>query len=172
MTGSPPVVPVFAAGYPYLPSDFDNLIQAPLIFQTTGCIFRASRTSTQSFSSGNNIVEYNTILEDPYSGWNATDYYWLAPFTGWYSITVVSSAISGTGIEWMTANIITPEFYFTGCQSPGVNDDYPVIASATAILPLIGGTDWIKGGIYVSASTSAPTTDDRQNTMEITFVSQ
>jgi hypothetical protein len=170
MTGSPPAVPQFATGYGYLPSDFDNLIQVPLTFLTTGIIFRAEQHAGQALTGGSNtVIQYNTILEDPYAGWSATAYTYTVPYTGWYEITVTGTmTVTGTPIEVL---IKTPESTISGGAHP-VLASYPGMASCSQTLPLTGGEDTVQGVTLVSTSTNTNTVNGRYSTIEISFVSQ
>lgn len=164
----PPPVPVFA-GDP-TPAIMDTWIQDSLGFQTTSILFRAERHASQALTaSAYNIIAFDTILEDPYSGWNGTSHQWVAPYTGWYA-------------GWFTSTItaavmaIAPTIATTAGQLRGAEQvcsaTFPGMASASFIVPLVGGTGWIQGQTYTSATGTTNTVNGRYTTIEIAFVSQ
>jgi hypothetical protein len=167
---APPAIPQFAAGYPYLPSDFNNLVQAPLAFLTTGIFFRAEQHTAQPITATTfTVVAYDTITEDPYSGWNATFSRWLAPYTGWYQITVDDNITSTPDI--LAGVFITGTTrYDLAQQQPGLGAGG---VSASVILPLVGGTDYVQSRVWVNPGATLDTnTPGRYSSMEISYVSQ
>jgi hypothetical protein len=148
----------------------DNWIQGPLTFQATGIVFRAERHASQPLTAAaNTIVQYDAILEDPYAGWNATFFRWQAPYTGWYEVTITSTVSSATLV--MSALVQTPES-FIRLSEAGANGVLFGGAAGSQIVPLIGGSDWVKGATYVSAAATTNTVNGRYSTIEISFVSQ
>jgi hypothetical protein len=169
MTFSPPAVPVFPAGYGPLPADFNAWVQATLGFQSDGVIFRAEQHTAQAFAAGTTIITYDTVLEDPFSGWNAGSHQWLAPFTGLYrvTLTVVVNAVSTVlepGIEVSgTTFIFSGENQVTTLKGG---------ASGSLLVPLIEATDFVQGVIAVSAAAVASTVNGLYSTIEISYESQ
>ena len=178
---APPPVPVFAAGYSYLNTDFNTLIQDSLGFCTTGIVFRADQESgNQSLSSsgsGNNVITYDTVLEDPYGGWSATAtgsqlaHSWLAPYTGWYEVTTTYS-IATANVITEAIVLVTNATEYDLCEITNVSQTEGG-GGGSVIVPLIGGVDYLQGLVQVSANvttdTSAP---GRYPQMQVSFYSQ
>lgn len=166
---APPAIPQFA-GNPTT-TLMDAWIQAPLGFQTQGILFRAERHASQSLTaSTNNVIDYDTVLEDPYSGWNSGTFKWFAPYTGWYEITVTGAITAAT-------MIIAPLVISIGGNTvagSGVQclSTFPGIASASLLVGLSGNGGWVQGGLYVSATATTNTANGRYSTIEVSFVSQ
>lgn len=171
-TYPPPAVPVFPDGYAPGPSDFDSWVQAPLGGLTYGVVFRAQQTSNQALStSGFSTLTFDTVLEDPWGGWNAAINQWSAPFTGWYAVTV-SCSVSTASVQLQVAVGLSnvSKYATTDVTVPGA-----VLggSAAWAKVPMSGGNDFITGlaGVSGAASTdvSAP---GRYPSIEISFENQ
>jgi hypothetical protein len=170
VTYPPPPVPDFPAGYGPYATDFDSWVQAPFGFLTNNVVFRAERHASQTLTASTNVtIEYDTILEDPFGGWNATSYWWLAPYTGWYLVTLTATCSVVSGI--IEALIGTPETLQRGSLT-SMNSSVFGGASASQVVPLTGGYDYVYGCTNVNASTTTNTVDGRYSTMEITYVSE
>lgn len=180
---SPPQIPVFAAGYPYLPSGMDSLITAPLSFQAAGVLFRAEQQTQQDFFTLNTqyVIKYGTVLEDPYSSYDAANFRWLAPFTGIYEISVFCSvATISCSLQASVAinGSIDGNFAITGATfytTTSAQLSSLTLGGGTgfARVPLVGGVDWIQGA--AQSNTSATVTDvtaGRRPGMEIAYISQ
>jgi hypothetical protein len=166
---SPPLIPAFPAGYGPLPADMDNWVQSTLGFCTNLVAFRAERHATQALSAGYNTIEFDTILEDPWGGWYPAGYWWLAPFTGWYEITVTGvvstssidiapSVLTDGTYRYQTAMVATPAF--------------PGGTSAHYTLALTGGNDYVQANAWVSATSSLSSTAGLYSSMEILYISE
>jgi hypothetical protein len=172
MTYPPPPVPVFPAGYGPLPADFNTWIQAPFGFLTAQTVLRVQQSAAQGpFSTTSfNTITFNTVLEDPFSGWNASSHKYVVPFTGWYEITL--------GYSISTINTITEGvIYITGTTQYELSEITNVSSTeggggASIILPLIGGEDYVQGQLWTSAASSIDVSAaGRLPWMEIVFVS-
>ncbi len=164
----PPQVPVFA-GAPTT-ANMNTLIQSSLGFQTTGILFRAERHASQTLSASTyNTIQFDTILEDPYSGWNSGSYEWVAPYTGWYSAWLTSTISAAAMTIAPVINSQTLGQYRGGeflCAAA-----YPGMASAGFTLNLVAGS-YLQGQTYTSAAGTTNTVNGRYTTIEIAFVSQ
>ena len=181
---SPPGIPVFAPGYPYLPTDMTNLISAPFSFQATGVVFRAEQHTQQDFFTLNTqyVIKYGTVLEDPYSQWDATNFRWLAPFTGIYEVAVFCSvATTSCSLETSVAinGSIDGNYAITGATfytTSSAQLSSLTLGGGTgfARVPLVGGVDYIQGAAQsnVSATVTDVSSAGRYPTMEIAFISQ
>jgi hypothetical protein len=166
---APPTIPAFPAGYGPLPADMDGWIQSTLGFCTNLVVFRAERHAAEACTAGFNTIEFDTVLEDPFSGWSTSTYSWLAPYTGWYEITVTaivstssidvgpSVLVDGT-YRYQTAMVGTPAF--------------PGGASAHYTVALTGSNDYVQGSTYTSATASLSATAGLYSSMEIVYISE
>lgn len=171
MTGLPvPAIPVFPAGYGPLPSDFDTWVQDSLGFCTTGIVFRAEMHGSQSLPGGSNTpVQYDTIAEDPYSGWNASTFRWTAPWTGWYEVTVTATITAQTNV--MAALVGTPQSLLKGSLI-GVQAILFGGVTASQMVPLVGGSDYVYGSTFVQTTATTNTVNGRYSTIEIGWAGQ
>lgn len=168
---TPPLTPQFAAGYAPGPNDFGAWVQQTLGFQVQGIGFRAEQTITQAIGTSATTVSYDTVLEDPWSGWVSATNRWVAPESGWYEITAFVSCAT-------TSTILTPSVLITG--SSGYTVDVATQSSAVlgggtcfARVPMVGGADYVQ--IQASGSSGFSTdvsSAGRFSTLEATFVSQ
>lgn len=167
----PPAIPSFAAGYGYTPTFMDALVQAPLTFLCSQIVFRAHDTSNQALSTSFSNLTYDTVDEDPYSGWNASSHQWLAPYTGWYSVTVTCSvATAGVSLRVAVGQSGAAQYEGTGALLAGA-----VLGegSAAAVVLLAGGTDFITGQALASGACSTDTSSPgRFPSLEITYYAQ
>jgi len=177
MPYSPVATPNFPAGYPATPANFTTWVQDSLGFATAGTMFRGQRVAAQSLSATTyNIIDFDTIAEDPYSGWSATStgsqaaFSYLVPFTGWYQIlvtaciatlsTTLGAAISITG---NATQLLQAEVLVSNQNTGG--------ATGTVTLPLTGGFDYVQGQAWVGNAATTNTTSTFPTTMEILFIS-
>jgi hypothetical protein len=168
---APPAVPAFATGFGYHDTDMDALVQAPLAFLADQVVFRAHFTNVTTIGTSFSPVLYNVIDEDPYGGWDPVNFWWEAPFTGWYSVTttcsIATSAVSLRAAIRQTGSAI---FEGTGALLSGL-----VLGegSAAATLQLARATDYIEGGALVSALANTDNySAGRYPSLEITYWSQ
>lgn len=148
----PPAVPVFPAGYAPVTADFTNLIQIPMQFATNRIVFRANQQTTQSITTGAyRIITYDTVLEDPYSGWNSGSHQWLAPYTGLYEVTVFCSIATNPASLQVGIGI-------TGTTIVGSQPETPSAqlggAIAYGLYACTGGQDYIQGIAQVDNTSS------------------
>lgn len=170
-TPDPPDIPVFPAGHGPVTADFNNWIQTPFIFCTNGIMLRVEQRSSQSISTTTfTTITFDTVLEDPYSGWGSGAHKWTAPFSGWYQITlgwsvrltstVAGAAINITGVVNEFSQVLNTSTTMGG-------------AGCSFITSLLGGIDTVAGTAWSQFATTTDTTSaGRFPWMEITFVSQ
>jgi hypothetical protein len=170
-----PAVPSPPAGWKPSQADFDFWVGDSFSFLSQAPVFRAQREAAQSLTGGAyNTIALDTILEDPYSGWSATDYWWTCPdgCAGWYEATLTATAASqGTGAGIVTA----PALFLNGSAWQwGAADWAPSGAvsgsSGTVQVPLVPG-DYVQFAIVVSDSVSTPATAGEYPSMELAWVS-
>lgn len=176
-----PPVPQVPAGWKPVQADLDLWVTDSFSFLSQRANFRASLAGAQAMT-GNalNIVHFDTILEDPYSGWSATStgsqpaWSWLCPAGcgGWYEVTLGAFAASqGSG----TVNQVVAALALNGTLWQYGGDDWAVAgavagSSGAVQVPLLPG-DYVQALILPTASVSTPTTAGELPSMELTWVS-
>ena len=163
MTTWPQAVnPVFPAGYAPTPTDMTNWIQDNFSFLTSGIVFRGQMTSSQTFTTAGTFYPLqipsgsSTVLEDPYGGWSpsATGSQpansWLAPYDGWYEVTVTIPLISAN-VSLAAAVAVSGGTPYTAAYVPGATG-LDTGASGSVTVALAGGVDYIQAGAIVSAT--------------------
>jgi len=170
----PPQIPVFPAGFGPLPADFNNWVQATLGFCTAGLLLRAEQQAgggqaitASTFTS----ITYDTVLEDPYQGWDPVNHKYVVPYTGWYEITMGYSIVSASAtIEAVPIISGTTRYELSEltCVSNTLGG-----AGASLVVPLIGGIDSVRGQAWSSANVTTDTTAaGRFPWLEVTYISQ
>ena len=176
---SPPVIPSFPAGYGPLPTDFNNWVPVPLGFCTQKTTLRAAQPSGGQAltASSYTVIQFPAPAEDPYSGWSTTAtanqpaWSYLAPFDGWYEVTLCISAGA-------VSTVLEPAVQVSGAT---IYELATVIGStANAVMvtgsfrfPLIGGLDYVQGLAWSSAAAATSTTGvSRECSIEIIYVSE
>lgn len=171
--GLPPdPIPVFPAGYAPQDPDFTTWIQDTFGYLTAGTVFRAHQqvSGGQTLSSGATVLSFDTVDEDPYSGWEAASDAWLAPWTGTYEITVCTSVAAqavwlGSGLKISGGTVMTGQ----NLQTPSATVGGSV---QTFTVQLTGGVDYIQAVALCSAAAATDTSSaGRYPSMEITYVS-
>jgi hypothetical protein len=110
VTTPSPGVPDFIAGYGPQQSDFQSWWVNSAAFFQQRVIFRAlqSTTATTLPDSGDAVnIEFDDVLEDPYSGWDSVHHTWTPPagYSGWYLVTltvIMAAAPSASSITLST----------------------------------------------------------------------
>jgi hypothetical protein len=175
-----PVIPVFPAGYGPLVADFTTWITNPFTFLATKVMFRAALEGGQTLASGENLIAYDTILEDPYGGWSATTTgsqpanSWLCPAgcNGWFEVTLTAfTANPGNSTTDLEAVL-----YLDGTIWQETSGDWAVNGHAAGScgsvpVPLLGGTDYIQGYIATTTASSVPATNGQYATIEVCWIS-
>lgn len=179
-TYPPPVVPDILAGFGPQQADMAGLWVEPASFFQNRIVARVSQTSTTTSlpSSGNaTTVAFDTVIEDPYSGWSAGSFNWTPPagYSGWYQVTltVIVSAPGATGVT-LQLNLLyggVSTGKISGCLQPNATGG----CSGEFLIYLTGGQDAVAGQAAVKNSGSAVSTKDtpagQQSTMEIVWIS-
>lgn len=171
MTGLPiPSPPVFPAGYGPVTSDFTGWVTNSLGFCTRGVMLRAEQQTTQAIAANTQtIVSFDTVLEDPYGGWNAGSNSWLAPVSGWFEVTctLVTASASGTLTNTVFVDSAT-QYAASAVSVPSTN---PGGACSSFWVPLIAGTDFVQIRLNMTAATTTDSGNGQRSTLEISFVS-
>jgi hypothetical protein len=165
-----PAVPVFIAGQPQTASTMTALITTPLTFCTDSILMRVQQNASQSIPATTlTVIHFDTLLEDPYSTWNATNWSFTAPFTGYYEVTlgVCTGIVNGT----LASSVLisgTTQFTLNEVATPSTN---PAYSCCTFIVPMVGGLDFVQGQVFASAAVSTSAAISFQSTMELKFIS-
>lgn len=173
--GPDPVVPRFPAGKAPLPSDFNTWIQAPFTFLTTKVMFRAQYEGTLSLTGDAfTKIPYDTILEDPYDGWDATNHTWMAPTgcTGWYEVTMTAFADEfGTDHDTIQAVLYLDGALYAQPSGIWGAEGHSTGCCAQVDLPMTGGFDYISGYIFVSTTVDTTGETGQYPTIEVVWIS-
>jgi len=169
-------IPVFPAGYKPVQSDFTAWIQNTLGFLTDGVVFRARQTSSQALSGASNIMQYQAIDEDPYSGWSATAtadqaaHSWLAPYTGLYQVTVTTGYAASA--NWAETGVLLTGVLTVAAQqgSPGISGP-TAGAGGMVTVPMTGGADYVQVSMSIATAESTVITAGSEPSVEIALVS-
>ena len=136
----PPAIPAMLAGIDAVSQL--NTMSAAHQFLLAKVAFRARRAATGTVTKGaHTFVPWDTIDEDPYSGWSAgtpTIYTVQAP--GWYLCSGTVS-VSGTGA---TSTVLIPAISVNGASqtgqgSPGWEGPEPFIPTGASDPKAVGG---------------------------------
>jgi hypothetical protein len=175
VSGTDPVAPAFIAGYGPLPGDFNGWVQAPFAFLTSKIVFRAEHHSSTSLpASANTLIKFDTVLEDPYSGWSSGAGTWTCPAgcSGWYGVTMTATGSNpGNATSVISALIALNGTVVQSMSSEWSADGHSSGAAGSYPVSLYGGQDAISGWIYTSTAVSTPTTNGQWPTMEICWIS-
>ena len=171
-----PQVPFFPAGYAPLPQDWDNWLQAPLSFLTGKIVFRAEQTAALSLPIGaTTLIPFNSILEDPYHGWEPGSSQWLCPAgqSGIYTVALTVSCAPNASKPVVAAQVglnSAASLYSVDRAWVPPTTGQPGIASGSIPLPLFGGSDSVQGYAFLAGATSTvATTAGQRCQMTITW---
>jgi hypothetical protein len=135
-------------------------------------VFRAEQDTAQSFAATTETTMiWDTILEDPYGGWNSGTQAWYAPVSGWFAVT--STLIIATASSTQT---LSNTIYLTGAteytaSAVQVPSTAPGGSCATFWVPMIAGTDYVQILLYNTAAGQTDAGQGQRSTFEIEFVS-
>jgi hypothetical protein len=150
-----------------LTADLNNLITNPISFLAAGIFARLRQASgTQTLTaSATNVISYDTVDEDPYSGWSATAtgtqaaHSWQPPAgcSGWYWVHV-SVSLGTVPADSVLRPVVlvtgTPQFALETAKAPSA----PMIISGSALVYMLGGADYVQGAVFfASGSGNEPT---------------
>jgi hypothetical protein len=176
-----PAVPQAPAGWHPVQADLDLWITDSFSFLSQPANFRAQLQGVQSLAGGAfNVLHYDTVLEDPYTGWSAVAtgsqpaYSWLCPAgcAGWYEASVtVQTASQGAG----TANQLLGAIALNGTLWQYASDDWaaasaPSGSSGPAQVPMLPG-DYLQVWAFTTQNVSTPATAGQYPALELTWVS-
>lgn len=161
-----PALPDYPAGYGPQQGDMLTLATAPLGFTQQKVVFRAAQlTTTTTLPSGSpgaaTAIQFDTIYEDPYQGWNPSAFTWTAPFTGWYQVTYTISV--GT---CPTDAILAAGNGISGLIMPSTGG----IVQATIPIFLVGGLTANAFHAHVWSGSNVSTSNSPGSTAEIIWL--
>lgn len=173
MTYPAPVVPAFTAGDAPDVLDFTSLIVDTLGFCAASVIFRGEQRSSQSTGAGSTISQLllDTVLEDPYGGWDPSAMEWTAPYDAWYEITVGASVGATAGNPYIAAAAIISGTRYE-LDSPQTFSGNSGGAVGSVIAWMTGGADTLQAAILSTITTSTDTSNPgRYPFLEVSFAS-
>lgn len=180
-TFPPPVVPVFQPGFCPQQADFTSLWQNTAAFFQNRVVARVSQTTTPTTlpSSGAlTVIGFDTVLEDPYSGWTGSpSFQWGPPagYSGWYQVTITVRTGFATSVDlyvYLNTPALGASAPVTGAQ---LASNVSAGASGTFTTYLVGGQDAVQGAARLqnsSANVGTSLTAGQQSTLEVVWLSQ
>jgi hypothetical protein len=173
-----PSVPDFIAGYAPQQSDFETLWTGPSTFFLDRVIARMQQQSSSTTLPDSEAVTkilFDTVLEDPYDGWSASNHWWEAPagYSGWYHVTYT------LGVTGITNDdvILVLQLETTSATYSNIID-MPCAGTSSASVAmyvyLVGGQDTVSAWAYVINATANVTTSETNGlypSLEIVWVS-
>jgi hypothetical protein len=170
-----PAVPQVPAGWQPDPADFTTWVTNPFSYLAQPVVFRAHRAAAQALTGGvYNVLQLDTVDEDPYGGWNSGTHAWTCPAgcAGWYEATLSSlTASQGAG----TSNQNVAALALNGSLwSVGGGDWAPASAAGGTTgavqVPLVPG-DYVQMWVFATQSVSTPATAGEYPSFELCWVS-
>lgn len=153
-------VPYFPAGYGPQQADFTTWWAATAAFMQQRVVFRATQATTTTTLPSARALEtiiYDTVLEDPYDGYNASTGKWTAPVagSGLYCVTartfVQAPPALGTVLQqWLGTPDGEPISLQDVPMAECVIPEAPGGVCGSAYTFLTGGQDYV----YIAASVS------------------
>lgn len=169
-----PSLPSYNAGTGWQQGDMNTVFTSPLGFFQQRTIFRATQTTTTtSFATGTpgaaSTIAFDTVLEDPYQGWNTGTFAWLAPLTGWYQVTSTISVGNAAANTTLTMEIISPAQ--TGGNAGLIMSTTGGAIQGTSYVFLIAGQDSVSVEAFQVGGSNLSTVNSPPSSVEITWVS-
>jgi hypothetical protein len=175
-----PPVPQVPAGWGPVQADMTLWVTTPFSFLASPAVFRGElHAATGWTASTATLAPLDAIDEDPWAGWSATAtgsqaaHSWLCPAgcSGYYEVTLTASTSSpGTTTDQLQGIVyVDGAAYAVAAQGWGVNGHESGV-TGSAIVPLLGGVDYVQLYVYSTAATSAPATAGQYPTMEIAWL--
>ncbi len=170
-----PPVPQVPAGWGPVQADMDFWITNTFSFLAQMPVFRGHRAAAQSLTGGvYNIMQLDTVDEDPYRGWSSGSHLWTCPAgcAGWYSATLsgfTASQGSGTGNQNVAVIALNGALWSVGPDdwAPASN---PGGDNGSVQVPLVPG-DTVQMWVFANQSVSTPTTAGQLPAMELAWIS-
>lgn len=178
MTFPAPFVPTFPAGFGPQATDFQNWIYGTMGFLSTRVVLRvAQETAATSLpdSGAATLIHYDTVLEDPYDGWDGSTYLWTPPagYSGFYQATLTIRTAEVANLVALRPVLAGTFSYTLACVQGQSNAGAGVCATFTTYL--VGGQGTIGGACELLNSGAAVNTDitaGQNSTFELVWVSQ
>lgn len=174
-----PSVPDFPAGSGPQQPQFQSWWTGPSTFFLDRIIARVTQQSSSTTlpDSGDAVtILFDTVVEDPYSGWDASTHSWFPPagYSGWYMVTLrvgidnTAGANVALTLQLNTSYTTYPDLVWVNLPSGD--------CSACAALPvfLTAGQDGVAGAASIQNSSSAlstVTTTGFYPTLEVVWLS-
>jgi hypothetical protein len=154
-------------------ADLTAWVTTPFSFLASPVVFRGQLQGSASWSAAFNLVQLDTVLEDPWSGWNGSTFAWTCPAgcSGWYEVTLDALCTNGAN---STAQLPC-ELYLNGARYAAASSGWMVNGHGTGscgqvLLPMQPG-DSVQFWVEPSVAVSAPATAGQYPAMEIAWLS-
>lgn len=169
-----PAVPSIPAGYGPVQADLTAWITTPFSFLASPTVFRAQLQGGQALTASTlTLLQLDTVLEDPWSGWNSGTWTWTCPAgcQGWYEVTLELTCGNMAAVQVL----LQPNLWVNGSRysAPAAGwavNGHDAGSCGSVPLPLQAG-DNIQAWGYASNSTSTPATAGQYPSMEIAWLS-
>lgn len=170
-----PMVPAPPAGYAPVAADMTAWITTPFSFLASTTVFRGELHAATSWGANSwTLAPLDTVLEDPWGGWNPVNSSWLCPAgcSGLYEVTMTATSTSpGTTTDQLSPTLwVDGVLYATASAGWGVNG-HGSGSCGQVLLPLIGGVDYVQLWTFSTAATTAPGVAGQYPAMEIAWIS-
>jgi len=169
-----PAIPQVPAGWSPVVADFSAWVTNPFSFLAQPPVFRAELHAAQALTGGAyNLVNLDTVLEDPYSGWSASTHTWTCPAgcSGTYEATLSGFTANQATTTGQCAAVLA----LNGIVWQYGSDDWAVSGgdsgtSGSCPVPLVTG-DAVQLWLFSSASVSTPGTAGQYPSIELAWIS-
>ena len=177
-TYGPPAVPVFNAGAGPSAAGLNTRWYQNAAFLQNKVVFRASQTTTATSlpdSSVATTIGFDTVAEDPYSGWDSGTFLWTPPagYSGWYQATLTIRTVTLANNTDLRPLLAGTYAYTLACVMGSSSNGAG--AEGTFTVYLVGGQDSVGGACQLLNSGAAKNTSltaGQQSAFELVWVSQ
>jgi hypothetical protein len=175
-----PAVPQIPAGWKPVQADMDSWVTTPFSFLAAPAVFRGQLQAAGTAASGWRLMQLDTVLEDPYTGWSATltasqpAFSWLCPAgcSGWYEVSVTGhTANQGGAADTAAVAVYLDGSLYSEAAALQAPNGTPSGCSGAVMVPLLAGIDYLQMFLFSTASVAAPATAGQFPTMEIAWIS-
>jgi hypothetical protein len=178
LTWPAPSVPVFPAGAGLTETNFDSLWYDTAGFLQNRVVFRASQSSaatTLPDTGVATVIAFDTVLEDPYSGWNASTHAWEPPagYSAWYDVTLTIRTATLASLVNLRPVLGGTHSFTLSCVQGSSNHGAGICATWSVYL--VGGADNVSGAcelINSGSNVNTSVTSGQQSAIEVVWVTQ
>lgn len=180
MTTPTPQVPYYISGANPQQGDIYSLVTNPMSFYQQRMVLRVRQTVTGTSlpaAGTNTVIAFDTVDEDPYSGWSSGSHSWTPPagFSGWFAVTISLFGPSNGHNNIFLATSVSMAGFGSGVLGvlPVLGATVPGGVAGMVWGYLIGGQDAVQGFGQIINSAAAfvlGTTTGQQSSMEIIWL--